>query len=336
MDNQASVKAASITHAQITSPDEPTPSNQPPNVIIDKLVITVVSSSEELKHGRYKQIINMQDDKESGWLPGTRGGFKAAARVHPPTTGHDGVQGPLAKPHMLVQALPKNDQGGDLRIEWNPSQLDAWQTKYLFKQLDDFLDLGPSMIAGGKVTRADIAVDLPGVQIGDFVFERLRSPLRQAIFRRGYLQTIYMGTRAKGQACVYDKAAQMGLKGVKLTRVEVRTRPNCVASELPQMNNPMALISVFDVAKANLMLGDPHARSLCRLMASNGLRAPLYDFPPKAIQKLAHAIDASPASFWTPATFWIGWLTVLQNTFPTFCSAGDVDTSTPHYAGVEA
>jgi hypothetical protein len=316
------IDAASGSHAQVAPTVAPPSSNQPP-ILIDKITMTFESASDDQKKGLLQQVINMQKDLETGWHPGPRGAYAAAARIHAPSSSSGVQQGPWATEHMLVQVKPRNDTGGFTRLEWNPSKFDSDQTDYLFKQLDNALDLAPSVVGGGKITRCDIAVDLPGVQIGDYVFDSSRSRLRNTYYRLFDLQTVYMGTRAKGQMCIYDKKAQTGSKGDAWTRVEMRTRPNCAASNLISIKNPLNKVQVFDVIHAGLKIGEPHVRTLSRLMAAVGVRGPLSDFPLKAAYEMAEVINASRAKFWQPSAFWAAWPLVLAATFPTFGQPAD-------------
>jgi len=291
------------SHVQIGASAEGSPSNQPPDVFIDKISMTFDIINEGHEQGLFQQIIEMPKDLETGWYSGVKGAYKGAVRIHAPVGGHDHVLSPWSKPYMLVQVHPKNGEGGYLRIEWNPAKFDAAQKKYLFKQLDDFLDLAPSIVGKAKVTRVDVAVDLPGIQIGDYAFERPKSPIRHLIYRKGRLETLYLGTKAKGQFCIYDKGAQLGDKTKVLTRVEARACPNLAAADLHAMKNPLVLIQVYDIATAKLQLGKPLTSTLHRAVRAEGLHGPMTDFPPLAISKNESAVKANSAAFWTPGKF---------------------------------
>jgi DNA relaxase NicK len=76
------------------------------------------------------------------------------------------------------------------------------------------------------VTRVDVAVDLPDVHMGDFVFDRPAAPIRRAILRKGKLETLYLGKNAAGQVRIYDKGAQLGDASLVLTRIEYAVQPN--------------------------------------------------------------------------------------------------------------
>jgi hypothetical protein len=205
-----------------------------------------------------------------------------------------------------------------LRAEWNPARFDAMQKAYIFSSLDNYLDLPPPKIGQAKVTRADLTVDLPGLKIGDYVFERTNSPVRRLIFKKGNLETIYLGKTAAGQACIYDKGAQLGDKTLTLTRVEVHCQPNRLAAELHTLSNPFSKIRILDVANANLDIGTPHARTLSRAMQAAGIDAPLEDFPKAAAAERKAAIVASQAPFWKPEQIWKQWPAAIEVVFPPF------------------
>ncbi|MEI6200596.1 MAG: hypothetical protein WCP68_01450 [Enhydrobacter sp.] len=273
----------------------------------------------------------MPKEPDTGWLPGPRGAYKYGVRVHVPNSSPDGVQGPWSKDYVLLQASPRNGQGGYLRAEWNPARFNPEQKAHIFKSLDDYLDLPPPRVGEAKVTRADVAIDLPGVWIGDYAFERTKSPIRNLVFYKDELQTLYMGRRFHGQCRVYDKSAQMGDTTKELTRVEVCASPNRPAGQLHTLQNPFKSIRVTDLAKIDLGVGAPHMRSLRRAMRAEGMTGPLSDFPTLAAMKHKAAIAAAGATFWDPVALWETWPDAIAAAFLPFGQPdhyGPIDSDT--------
>jgi hypothetical protein len=305
-------------------------SNQPHGVFIDKLSMTFDITDKEHASWINQQFMDMPKEADSGWFPGHRGAYKYAVRVHPPNGVPDGVQGPWSKDYVLLQACPKNGEGGYLRAEWNPARFAPMQKAHIVSSLDNHLDLPPPMIGQAKVTRADLTVDLPGVKIDDYVFERTNSPIRRLILKKGTLETIYLGKSATGQACIYDKGAQLGDKTLILTRVEVHSKPNRSAVDLHTLKNPFSKIRVLDVANASLNIGVPHARTLARAMQAQGLEAPLADFPKAAAGKIKAAIAASQAGVWKPEQIWKQWPAAIKAALPPFGNPAHYGPASPH------
>jgi len=273
-------------------------SNQPHGVFIDKLSMTFNIPDEG--HGSWinQQFMDMPKEADSGWFPGHRGAYKYAVRVHAPSSSPSGVHGPWSKDYVLLRACPRNGQGGHLRAEWNPARFDVHQKAHFFGSLDNYLDLPPPLVGQAKVTGADVTVDCPGVAIGDYVFERTNSPTRRPFYAKGQFQTIYLGKKAGGQVCIYDKGAQLDDPTLTLTRVEVHSRPNRAAADLHTLKNPFANIRVLDVAKACLKIGGPHIRTLARAMRAEGTACPASDFPGPAGAEIKAAVLACQAEFW--------------------------------------
>jgi hypothetical protein len=155
---------------------------------------------------------NCKDQMETGWMPGAKGSYRYAARLHPPAPKTP-IGSPWSKDYMLIQADPRNAKGGFVRMEWNPSKFDAEQQEWLFTMLDQQLDLIWFHIRNGIVTRADIAVDLPGVYVDHYIFDRPKSPIRWPYFKNGAMQTTYMGKSSQGPVPDLRQARRTGRRG---------------------------------------------------------------------------------------------------------------------------
>ncbi len=287
-------------------------------MFIDKISLLFnITHPDHQKHIA-SQLMNLPKELDCGWFAVRGGAYKCAARLHAPLPKHD-VQGRWSKDYVLLQADPRNGQGAFLRAEWNPARFSAIQRNHIFGSLDALLDLPPPAVGKGLVTRADIAIDFPGVSIGDYVFERIGAPYRKPIICKGALQTIYLGQpTSSGQTCVYDKAAHLGEVHVALTRVEVHSRPNRLAADLFTMANPFKKFRVYDVKNAGLHIGAPHQRTFARAAAAVGIQAVLSDFPEPAAKKMKAVLVASPASFWDPQDLWQKWPQAIQEALPSF------------------
>jgi hypothetical protein len=291
--------------------------NKPPQLFIDKISMTF--GVQDAEHQKYisGQLIDLPKDHTTGWISATKGAYLYAARLHPPSGSSGKAATPWASDYVFLQAHPRNGQGGFLRIEWNPARFSPTQMANVVAQFDDYLDLPWFTFWEAKVTRLDIAVDLPGIRVGDYVFDRKQSPIRQCILRKAHLETIYLGKRARGQARVYDKQAQLGGDpSAILTRVEIAAAPNRIAEALYDLKNPFLSLQVYDLKKADLQLGAPHTRALHLALRTQGLLALDDLFPPVAAKENAKRIKASTPSFWQPEALWGHWPTALEGALP--------------------
>lgn len=97
-------------------------------------------------------------------------------------------------------------------IEFNPNKVGGGDG------LLDFLRLVGSRVERCELVRYDLAVDLPVARSR----VRVRKDRRKYAFEQGDALTEYLGRRnADGYVKVYDKAAELGVRDMDLTRVEM-------------------------------------------------------------------------------------------------------------------
>jgi hypothetical protein len=325
MKTQYPAKSAAAPKLVQNTESESIDSSNKPTLLVDRLSITLEISDEVHRAYVLESIYDMT--KESaypfhtyGWAPGNRGSYKTALRLHFPNPPGDVAQAPWAKTYALVQAGPKSNKGGFMRIDWNPARLTALQTEHLFSELNVSFGLGADALLSAKITRIDIAVDVPGFRPGDYVWERPKSPVRNLLYKKGELETLYLGTIFKGQVRIYDKAKEQGNHGQLLTRIELQQKPNCPLGALPLLKNPLASLRAFDVLNANLGLTLPHKSALLRAGVAEGVLPAFADFPLSARTEKLAAVRASTASIWQPTKFWAMWPAALERALPLLTS----------------
>src|SRR5665213_527466 len=319
-DTATGAAAVATKHAPKDAPTPQETSNKP-TLIIDKISLTIDITNPDHQKYVLGSLMDMSKPADHpfhqcGWASAVNGGYKAAPRVHFPHPTPFGVNAPWTKRYALVQAGPKNAKGGHVRLEWNPAGLTAAQSHHLFKQLEVFLSIEATHLLHGKVTRLDIAVDIPGMRPGDYIWERPKSPLRRPVYKKGALETLYLGSTFKGQITIYDKAVQQGNAGAKLTRIEARMRPNHQVYELHALKNPFASLKAYALMKAALILSVPHRQALHRAARAEGLDSAFADFPVAVRGTYLSAVKASGAAFWKPVAYWVTWPGALKKAFP--------------------
>src|SRR5690606_2156335 len=136
-------------------------------------------------------------------------------------------------------------------------------------------------IGEGKVTRIDLAVDIPGVRPGDVVWQCAGRSYREVRSDRGRGQTIYLGRERQNGACIYDKGLQAKLgSDVRLTRVEVRQRRMSRGAEVPALANPFGRIQVFEPAAIKVLLPEATELLIRDAAVALGVEKALEAFPP--------------------------------------------------------
>lgn len=97
------------------------------------------------------------------------------------------------------------------RLEWNPNKTDAGSL-VLFME-------------SPRPTRYDVAVDYPGVFLGDWTVSRPRVKSCSYVDASGNHNGIQLGGMKSDRFTVaYDKALELGLTGLQITRIEMRQR----------------------------------------------------------------------------------------------------------------
>jgi hypothetical protein len=201
---------------------------------IDKTSITMEEEKEDPHH---KDAIRetMFHFAKPGYFPfakhgriSAKGGrYEAALRIHSPNLPGD-IQGPWSTEFAFLQCNPKNGQGGFLRLEWNPAKWSPSAKAHLFGTISAVM-LHPAnfdqLLADAKVTRLDVALDVPGIRPDDYLWELKKGVYRSSINKGGNPETLYLGNlkAAKGGIRVYDKGAEMGVPSLKLTRIAIGT-----------------------------------------------------------------------------------------------------------------
>lgn len=180
------------------------------NPIIDKISIT-----SNIEDAKVAQVVThwIAMSNQEGWLPlepkhagGT--GYAKAAFLNLPQAG----------PKVLIQVGRKKNPGA-IRFEFNPSQ---FSQQDVVKMDGDLMGLSEGafglawILKTGKITRADIAVDILGEKFNALLIELPSSPkIRMHIDDKGGLQTVtsLLGKGFKSMA--YNKRAHTQEKKIE-------------------------------------------------------------------------------------------------------------------------
>ena len=155
-----------------------------------------------------------------------------------------------ANGQALVQANPFKPSDAFVRMEWNPAKIGLEGHEHLKALASTFLPDGYNgIVQHGKITRANIALDIDGININDLHFVP-RSPLRSTIYKdaKGRIETLYLGnTKSFRYWRIYDKARHLKLpQGEELTRIERVHRTGIPLNTIGSLDNPFDKITVCD------------------------------------------------------------------------------------------
>jgi hypothetical protein len=291
--------------------------------IIDKISITYIISDPDLKA---VLVQNLKQETEAGghwqsaaWKKGTVV-YEASAELAIPSSGHT----------VHVHVGPKK-KTTTLRLEFNPTELGAPGIAFLKTQLEKLVLDGLSfsdIIAKGKVTRVDIAVDIVGIHLAD-VLLLVKGGGKQHWYLSGdgKPETGYLGMSKKAKNAklkAYNKRQEVkdhskvpveqAHGGLSHTRVEyIFKTPNKSFLELNTLKNPFDKISLaYPKAPKGVK-----AYAWVFFMDScvrRGQTAALAMIPEGKLRKsYQKAIDDSQASFWRPGKIWEAWPAALVN-----------------------
>ena len=234
-------------------------------VIIDKITITRDIEDEKLALPISQTLWDMMKSKEMGVVNQyTKSRYETNANIYPvDSKGNiiiDDETGPL--PPVFVQV--KRGKKPQVRVEYNPSKLDPSfydQLNMVFTFFDGDLD-GASffnIIADGYVTRIDLATNVEGAKLTDFMFKVKHSQCTSAYYNSdGEPETYYYGKKKGNQITAYDKVKEEQKKSKAKDkkqdddqepyfRIECRMRNQGTVRALSTMTNPFERITMYDL-----------------------------------------------------------------------------------------
>ncbi|OWK18713.1 hypothetical protein AJ88_00895 [Mesorhizobium amorphae CCBAU 01583] len=196
-------------------------------------------------------------------------------------------------------------------MEFNPARLTAQAWKDLRLFLQTTVDPTPSaFMNNGRVTRIDLAVDLPGMEVGSVIIQTTKKK-KVGVYsdQSGEPQTVYLGApTGKNRVVAYTKINKA--TGVKSVRVECRVNPKCHGSDLQEIANPFASITLVPTSVLDgIDLGMPPV-FLADSIRLRGLARALKLLPHGKRKLVEYALVSGEALCPTPMTS--GWSSPLS------------------------
>ena len=171
------------------------------------------------------------------------------------------------------------------------------------------------VIKHGRVTRIDIAVDIPNTRPENYAILPQQGLTTQKLAVNGKLQTFVLGTKKGNQTILYNKKAQRVSQGKKwpgkaTVRIQRRLRnpsPNLLSS-LHKLPNP------FKAAKLLKMPGPPASEKKSYMwsmftdsVSVRGLPAALKILPAERRTAYRKHLKHCEHELWTPDQIWAKW-----------------------------
>ncbi len=216
----------------------------------------------------------------------------------------------------IVQMKRRKSGGWYLRSELLPPGLTPSGFGYLVEHLfAGVLLTHPATLLHARVSRIDMALDLFGVRLRDYAWQRKPAQVWRPWARAGVLETLYHGSPKHGASCMYDKGIEQELgDDVAWTRLELRPKPNVPLKKVPWMENLFDKVSVLDVRSACAATGaaEPYREMALAFAHLHGAaRLPLL-FPdtigPAAQQSprkgMKTALEKAVPEWWHPEEIW--------------------------------
>lgn len=227
--------------------------------------------------------------------------------------------------HLSLQ--PRKEGIPFLRLDLNPDALTPKGQEHIratFREgllIDLDRDVHPV-----AVTRVDAALDLIGVRIGDFIWDRPGITKRKMIAGKGGIETLYLGSCKAGHLALYDKRAQAHLSGPPVTRIEYRCLHRQTPDAVVSMNNPFSKLRV--ASPDALKLSPSHRIAFGAHARAEGLATALAASPSSAAAARKAELAAATPDWWLPDAFWKDWGITVRLTAPfVFTSSNPDDPS---------
>ena len=204
-----------------------------PSLILDKLSICFNDPNSEHVKATTGLLISDHIDKMPG-ITVTKGrGYIASCRLRLPFEGN-------SQETVYFEAGPTCPGASSYRLEFNPSKLSKPGLDDLVVFLNSTIDPDPlEFFRGGRITRCDVAIDLPGYTLENIIVRTSRMQ-KHGIYanRRGEVETTYLGTPRSNRLVAYQKPAKGSL--IPRLRLECRLKPRCLGHEVAKLKNPFA------------------------------------------------------------------------------------------------
>jgi len=196
-------------------------------------------------------------------------------------------------------------------LDFNPSKLSLDQLIEFQSYLAAWVDADDVLFFYfGKVTRLDVALDLPGLYLEDVILRTSRMQKHGVYSNRyGDPETTYIGTPRGRRIVAYDKANPGGL--VTGVRLECRLKPKLLGYQLAGLSNPLKGVQLLQANFSDAAgIGVP-SQFVADSFRIGGLRRASKPFNAPARKALKSAYVAAQSLLPNLDDLWATWPDVL-------------------------
>lgn len=287
---------------------------------IDKLSLVLEPASDSeayaIHNNIWAQFMDTNTFQSAG--PEALKGWRRAKRIALNSTKHR----PLLQ-YNWTGSKEETGKASRMRLDFNPRKLGAKGLAELDAVLTSLWDYGwDYVIQHGRITRIDVAVDIPNVRMDEFLFVPKQGASEIQWGQDGHLQSFRHGQPKGNQTVVYSVkqkrlAKDQPWSGPSVVRVERRLRnPSPYKlTELGKLANPFA-----DMAMTTMPGPPPDEvqNNKVRMWSmfedsvkARGVRAALALVPPDRRTKYRAYLKQHPQPWWNPDAIWANWPEVL-------------------------
>ena len=214
------------------------------------------------------------------------------------------------KSTVCFEAGPRSSGQSPFRLDFNPSKLSPAGLNELFGHLDGWIDENAfAFFHAGKITRCDVALDLPGYRNENLIVRtpRLR---KHGVYsdQAGNPETTYVGTpRGARRVVAYDKPFGLDTS----LRLECRLKPGIKGHQLAKLPNPFLGIELLPADFSDdAGLGIP-AQYVADSFRIGGLKRALKPLDAAQKKALKGAYETAKSLLPTLDSLWDTWPDVL-------------------------
>lgn len=279
---------------------------------IDKITIVVKPATEqdaaEMHSGQFVAFKDTSMFLKTD--PITASGYQGARFVH--------IESSKARPLIQFKSYSKKLQS--IRIEFNPRKLGTDGLMELAACMTSIMDQGwEYVVMNGHVTRIDVAVDIVGVRVEDFLCLTKQGITSTIWAVDGHAQSLSLGKKGNKTLVYSVKAKRLakdqGWTGLSKIRVERRLISPAFhdLAKLEQLPNPFTSLTLTKplpplppgVKKQDWQIfGDS--------VQVRGLTAALALLPKARKSKYRAYLKSHAQPWWVPATFWENWAEIVE------------------------
>jgi hypothetical protein len=276
-------------------------------IVFDRLSLCFNDPNPENVESTYGLLVSEHITKSIPGLTVTKNPrYMASCRLRLPFDG-------TAQETICFEAGARRPGQASYRIDFNPSKLSEAGLVDLMVFLESTIDPYPlEFFRGGKVTRCDVALDLPGYHLEDVIVRTARLQ-KHGVYadRYGQVETTYLGTPRSRCVVAYDKPQEGGVDA--RLRLECRLKPRCLGYELAQLDNPFAGVQLLpaDFSEAS-GIGIP-SQLIADSIRIGGLKRVLLALDPEQRKLLRKAHKDAVSLLPNLDAAWAGWPSILAS-----------------------